>query len=197
MNIRELKALLNQYDDSMNVHFVISGDHYTIDYSKQYKDSLELSGNSMPSIVEFFEECENIEEMKSSFDNYTKNYRKSDALYCISILSNRRNSIAKEFLETYKDDSQQTEFMKEVTLHDPKAFGSISIRDTYPKDSDPMFVDVKSIGRVISYGSRVYSAEIDIRNKIAVTNAMLRGIRIFNLTDVDILYIKELILNAI
>jgi hypothetical protein len=146
-------------------------------------------------LEEKFAEIEKEFGVSLSIDGKVK-YDNSSAWFKV-IGVETQEDVNSEDLKYLRNTERLTEFMKEVTLLDPKAFGSISIRDTYPKDSDPMFEDVKSIGRVISYGSRVYMAEIDIQNKVAVTKALCREPKTFNLTDNDILYIKELVLNAI
>lgn len=93
MKVKELKKILESYDEDALVSFVRHGRHYAIMNHTQFRDELELSGPELSQFVS------NMELFKDDFkallkyceDIYFKGITKDILIFCLEILLNRNN----------------------------------------------------------------------------------------------------------
>lgn len=91
MNVKELKKILELYDDSAIVSFVRHGKHFAIMNHTQFRNELEFSG---PEISQFVTNMELFKDnsqalLKYCEDIYFKGISKDILIFCLEILLKR------------------------------------------------------------------------------------------------------------
>lgn len=91
MKIKELKKILEEYDDEAIVSFVIHGKHFAVMNHTQSRNELELSG---PELSQFLDNMELFKDNYSALlkyceDLYFKGITKDIIIFCLEILLKR------------------------------------------------------------------------------------------------------------
>lgn len=93
MKVKELKKILESYDDDALVSFVRHGKHYAIMNHTQFRNELELSGPELSQFLgnmELFKDNSNA-LLKYCEDIYFKGITQDILIFCLEILLKRNN----------------------------------------------------------------------------------------------------------